>query len=135
MNHSSVPQFEPVPEGTPRPFWSVMIPIYNCPANYRQETLRSILCQDPGAEELQIEVIDNCSSTDDPEAIVHKIGAAPISFHRQPTNVGVVGNCIRRARDHWVHILHGDDTVREDFYARVRHGIKDSPMLARCSSG
>ena len=130
MNHPSVPQFEPVPEGTTRPFWSVMVPIYNCPANYLRETLQSVLCQDPGAEELQIEVIDNCSSTDDPEAIVHEIGAGRISFHRQPANVGVVENCntcIRRARGHWVHILHGDDTVREDFYARARQGIGAFP--------
>ena len=132
MNHSSVPQFEPVPEGTTRPFWSVMIPIYNCPANYLRETLQSVLCQDPGAEELQIEVIDNCSSTEDPEAIVHEIGAGRISFHRQPANVGLVENCntcIRRARGHWVHILHGDDTVREDFYARVRQGIGAFPDI------
>ena len=53
-----------------------------------------------------------------------------ISFHRQPANVGIVENCntcIRRARGQWVHILHGDDTVREDFYARVRQDIEAFP--------
>src|SRR2546423_1107808 len=42
-----------------RPFWSVMIPTYNARADYLEETLRSVLRQDPGPEQMQIEVLDD----------------------------------------------------------------------------
>jgi glycosyltransferase involved in cell wall biosynthesis len=108
----------PVSDGVYRPFWSVMIPNYNC-ANYLTQTLKSILEQDPGAEVMQIEVLDNCSTQDDPEAIVNEIGQGRVSFFRQPKNVGALRNintCIQRARGHWIHILHSDDLVMPGFY-------------------
>ncbi|HEX2889122.1 glycosyltransferase [Vineibacter terrae] len=126
----SPPMIETLPDDGPRPFWSVMIPIYNCPANYLRETLESVLCQDPGTGEMQIEVVDNCSTMGDPEALVREIGRGRVQFHRQPSNLGIVENfntCIRRARGHWVHILHGDDTVRPGFYAHARQGITANP--------
>jgi GT2 family glycosyltransferase len=73
------PQITPVPEGVHRPFWSVMIPTYNC-ANYLAQTLESVLAQDPGPERMQIEVIDDCSTKDDPEAVVREIGKGRVSF-------------------------------------------------------
>ncbi|HKU97895.1 MAG TPA: glycosyltransferase [Vineibacter sp.] len=126
----SIPTIAALPDGTTRPFWSVMIPIYNCPEDYLRETLESVLCQDPGAEEMQIEVVDNCSTTGDPEALVRELGGGRVRFYRQPANLGIVENfntCIRRAQGHWVHILHGDDTVRPGFYARARQGIAANP--------
>ena len=62
----------PVPEGIPRPLLSVMIPTYNC-ANYLRETLTSVLTQDPGVELMQIEVVDDHSTKDDPEAVVREL--------------------------------------------------------------
>jgi hypothetical protein len=121
-----------LPVGLARPFWSVMIPIYNCHEQYLRDTLRSVLCQDPGAAEMQIEVIDNCSSIGDPEAVVREMGGGRIEFYRQPLNLGFSGNfnaCINRARGQWVHILHGDDTVRADFYSRARSGILAHPEV------
>jgi len=125
-----IPTIGPLPEGTSRPFWSVMIPIYNCPEDYLRETLESVLSQDPGPDEMQIEVVDNCSTTGDPEALVRAVGGSRIRFYRQPGNIGMVENfntCIRRAQGQWVHILHGDDTVRPGFYARARQGITANP--------
>ncbi len=66
------PPIPPVPDGEHRPLWSVMIPTYNC-AKYLRETLLSVLAQDPGAEVMQIEVIDDCS-TDNPAAVVEEVG-------------------------------------------------------------
>lgn len=132
ITNLSVPAIAPLPDGTPRPFWSVMIPIYNCPEDYLRETLESVLNQDPGAEDMQIEVVDNCSTTGDPEALVREIGGGRIHFYRQPTNRGMVENfntCIRRAQGQWVHILHGDDTVRPGFYTRARQGIAAHPEV------
>jgi glycosyltransferase involved in cell wall biosynthesis len=119
--------------GGPRPFWSVMIPVYNCDPGYLRETLQSVLDQDPGAAEMQIEVIDNCSTEGDVESLVREIGRGRIDFFRQPTNLGIVGNfnaCIQRSRGQWVQILHGDDIVRPGFYARAGEGIAQHPEAA-----
>jgi glycosyltransferase involved in cell wall biosynthesis len=124
---------EPISQEINRPFWSVMIPTYNR-IKYLEETLRSVLEQDPGANEMQIEVIDNCSTEVDVEAIVKQIGNGRISFYRQPINVGMAGNwnaCINRAKGHWVHILHDDDTVLSGFYETLRAALeKDSSVGA-----
>jgi glycosyltransferase involved in cell wall biosynthesis len=114
-----------------------MVPIYNCPPHYLREALESVLRQDPGPDEMQIEVIDNCSTTGDPEAVVREVGGGRITFRRQSENVGMVANfndCIRHATGHWVHILHGDDTVRPGFYARLRMGIARHPKAGAAFS-
>src|SRR5882724_1332930 len=127
-----LPTVSPLSAGLARPFWSVMIPIYNCREDYLRETLRSVLCQDPGVADMQIEVIDNDSTIGDPEAVIREMGGERIEYHRQPINVGIIENfnaCINRARGQWVHILHGDDTVRSDFYSRARSGIAAHPEV------
>lgn len=127
---SAPPAIAVLQNRTDRPFWSVMIPVYNCPENYLRGTLESVLAQDPGAAEMQIEVLDNCSTEGNTEAIVREVGAGRVAYHRQTSNVGMVENfndCIRRAQGHWVHILHGDDTVRTSFYSHLRQGIEANP--------
>lgn len=112
----------PVPEGEARPLWSVMIPTYNC-ANYLRETLASVLAQDPGLEVMQIEVVDDCSTKDDPKAVVEELGKGRVSFYRQPKNVGYISNfetCLQRSRGHLVHILHGDDCLLDGFYRKMQ---------------
>jgi hypothetical protein len=121
----------PVPAGVARPLWSVMIPTYNC-ARYLRETLASVLAQDPGPGQMQIEVVDDCSARDDPEAVVRELGGDRVGFYRQPQNVGHVRNfetCLLRARGHLVHILHGDDLVRPGFYARLQEAFASHPEI------
>jgi glycosyltransferase involved in cell wall biosynthesis len=99
-----------------------MIPTYNCAA-YLRQTLASVLQQDPGPEAMQIEVVDD-GSTDDPKAVVAELAPSRVGFHRQPANVGAVGNfntCLIRARGELVHLLHGDDWVQEKFYETMAH--------------
>jgi GT2 family glycosyltransferase len=118
----------PVASGTERPLWSVMVPTYEC-AGFLRETLRSVLAQDPGPELMQIEVVDDASS-DDPEAVVRELGEGRVEFFRQPRNVGHVENfntCLRRARGQLVHLLHGDDAVREGFYATMARPFEERP--------
>ncbi len=101
--------------------WSVMIPTYNC-ALYLRETLKSVLSQDPGPANMQIEVVDDCSTNDDPEAVVREVGSGRVGFYRQPKNVGHTRNfdtCLQRSRGHLVHLLHGDDYVRPGFYTKL----------------
>jgi GT2 family glycosyltransferase len=120
-----------VPEGEARPCWSVMIPTYNCAA-YLTETLSSVLAQDPGAEHMQIEVVDDCSTGDDPEAIVRALGSGRVGFHRQPENVGHVENfntCLRRSRGRLVHLLHGDDLVLPGFYETMERAYATAPQI------
>jgi GT2 family glycosyltransferase len=120
----------PVEPGVDRPLWSVMIPTYNC-ASYLRETLESVLAQDPGPERMQIEVVDD-GSVDDPGAVVEEVGRGRVGFHRRPTNGGHVANfnsCIQRARGHLVHVLHGDDMVREGFYAEMERAFTTRPEI------
>jgi len=102
-----------------RPFWSVMIPTYNC-GPFLRRTMESVLAQALGPDVMQIEVVDGCSTKDDPEGMVRDIGGGRIAFHRLPRNQGpahTFNTCIERARGKWVHILHGDDIVFPGFYA------------------
>lgn len=125
------PRIDPLPPGGPRPLFSVMVPVHNH-ADYMRETLRSVVCQDPGPAEMQLEVVDDFSTRDDPESVTREVGGDRIVFSRQPRNLGQAGNfndCIRRARGEWVHILHGDDTVRSGFYARARQAALAHPEI------
>lgn len=112
----------PLSDAEKRPLWSVMIPTYNC-AKYLHETLKSVLAQDPGSDLMQIEVVDDCSTKDDPRAIVQELGQGRVSFYSQPQNVGHIKNfqtCLERSRGKLIHLLHGDDCVREGFYQRMQ---------------
>jgi glycosyltransferase involved in cell wall biosynthesis len=116
-------------EGAGRPRWSVMISTYNC-AGHLEAALSSVLAQDPGPEAMQIEVVDDHSTSDDPEAVVARLGAGRVIFHRQPKNVGVVANlntCLQRSRGELVHLLHGDDLVLDDFYSTLEERLRAHP--------
>ncbi len=121
----------PVADGVARPLWSVMIPTYEC-AGYLRETLAAVLAQDPGADAMQIEVVDDHSTRDDPAAVAAELGAGRVAFHRQPRNVGVTRNfatCLQRSRGHLVHLLHGDDLVRPGFYRALQQGFESSATV------
>jgi hypothetical protein len=121
----------PVPPGVPRPEWSVMIPTYHC-AGYLRETLARVLAQDPGPETMQIEVVDDHSTVDDPEAVVREVGGGRVGFFRQERNVGHTRNfdtCIQRARGRLVHLLHGDDYVLDGFYRTMAAPFARHPEI------
>jgi len=106
-----------------------MIPTYNC-ADYLRETLVSVLAQDPGPAQMQIEVIDDCSTADAPEAVVREIGRGRVGFFRQASNVGHIRNFetgLLRSRGEIVHLLHGDDVVRDGFYAAMERVLDAYP--------
>lgn len=103
-----------------------MIPTFHC-ADYLAETLEGVLAQDPGPEQMQIEVVDDHSTADDPERVVRTVGAGRVAFFRQPRNVGHTMNfdtCIQRSRGRLVHILHGDDGVRPQFYTTMARAFE-----------
>lgn len=126
------PEVEPIADSPARPRWSVMIPTYNC-ARFLRQTLESVLSQDPGPDQMQIEVIDDGSTEDDPEALVREVGGDRVGFFRKPNNQGAVSNfntCIARSRGELVHILHGDDYVLPEFYSQIGQLANDQPDAA-----
>lgn len=113
------PRFEPVKDGRPRPFWSIMMPVYRPQEIFFRLALESVLQQDEGPERMQIEVVDDCSPDVDVEAMVRDIGKGRVAFYRSPKNQGLAGNwntCIARSCGKWVHIFHQDDIVCHGFY-------------------
>ncbi|NJL21215.1 MAG: glycosyltransferase [Leptolyngbyaceae cyanobacterium SM1_3_5] len=114
-----------------RPLWSVMIPTYNC-ADYLRQTLTSVLAQDPGADVMQIQVVDDHSTLDDPEAVVKELGQGRVEFYRQPHNKGYIRNfetCLQRSHGHLVHLLHGDDYVLDGFYQHLQQAFEQHPEI------
>lgn len=115
-------RIEPVGEDVPRPLWSVMIPSFNSVPSYLRQTLASVLAQDPGPAQMQIEVVDDCSNEDDLEALVRECGNGRVSFYRKPVHEGMAAmfnSCIQRSRGQLVHILHSDDYILPGFYQRL----------------
>jgi len=128
------PPIAPVPPGVERPLWSVMIPTFNC-AKYLRQTLESVLAQDPGSEHMQIEVIDDCSTKDNPEVVVREVGKGRVAFYRKQKNAGAIANfntCIERSRGHLVHILHGDDWVEPGFYENLCEAFEQYAEVGIC---
>lgn len=129
--HSYRATLQPVPDAVFRPLWSVMIPTHNC-AEYLRETLASVLAQDLGSDLMQIEVVDDCSTKDDPEAVVKELGQGRVWFYRQPHNLGHTKNfqtCLERSRGKLVHLLHGDDCVRNGFYDKLQRAFEENPEI------
>lgn len=125
------PLISPIEHMGKRPLFSVMIPTYNC-IRYLPDTLESVLVQYGGADNMQVEVVDDCSEDGDVQQLVNRIGKGVINFYRQPENKGSLRNfetCINRAKGHYIHLLHGDDLVKPGFYEEVAslfsnfHGI------------
>jgi glycosyltransferase involved in cell wall biosynthesis len=107
-----------LPVGLPRPRWSVLIPCYNC-AGFLEKTLASVLTQALSTEEMEILVVDDCSTRDDPAEVVERLGKGRVRFLRQSKNVGKVRNFetgLEASRGHLIHQLHGDDLVLPGFY-------------------
>lgn len=126
------PAIETVAGGAVRPLWSVMIPTFNC-ASFLRLTLESVLREGLPPDEMQIEVIDDVSTKDDPEAVVRELGGGRVTFHRKPRNEGIARNfntCIARSCGQLVHILHGDDLVLPGFYAQVAQAARQYPNSA-----
>jgi glycosyltransferase involved in cell wall biosynthesis len=130
------PTILPINDQEPRPNWSVMIPGYNC-NQYLEETIQSVLSQDLGKNEMQIMVVDDCSPDGDLEQIVLSVGKGRVQYYKQSVNVGNLRNfetCLNLARGELIHLLHGDDFVKEGFYQKMQQLMDENPEAgAGCS--
>jgi glycosyltransferase involved in cell wall biosynthesis len=134
---NSPPVIQPLAEDTARPLWSVMIPTFNC-ISFLKKTLESVLIQDYGVANMQIEVIDDCSTDGNIEELVKKIGKGRISFFRQKINVGSLRNfetCLNRSKGKWIHLLHGDDMVKNGFYEEIQYLFKNNSTAGAAFTG
>ncbi|KAF3888907.1 MULTISPECIES: tetratricopeptide repeat protein [Nostocales] len=112
----------------PRPFWSVVIPVYNR-IDYLLESLASVLMQWQGEEEMEILVMDN-GSTPPLFEMVNSLGRGVIRYYRNPENLGVITNHnigIALSRGRWIHVLHDDDCVLPGFYSRLQQNLEACP--------
>ncbi|WP_171815454.1 glycosyltransferase family 2 protein [Stanieria cyanosphaera] len=97
---------------------------------YLEQAIRSVLSQNIGEQEMQIEVVDDCSPLESGQKIaqiVQEVGKGRVTFYHQPQNVGIYNNwntCINRARGRWIHILSDDDLVMPNFYQAYRQQIE-----------
>jgi len=140
-NFSSI-TIEPVPPDIARPIWSVMIPVYNR-TTYLKQAIASVIeqTQEYAVEQVQIELIDNCSTNPEIELLIQRlVKQHKISFYKQPQTVSMIENintCVRRARGHLVHILHDDDLVLPGFYRYLEVAFKQEPSIgaAYCRHG
>ncbi|GHB37162.1 glycosyltransferase [Mongoliitalea lutea] len=118
--------------GDNRPLWSVVIPTFNC-ADFLKLTLDSVLIQDRGPDEMEIIVVDDLSTKDNPESVVKQYGKGRVQFYRQGKNVGKSQNYatgIRLAKGHYIHLLHGDDTIANNFYSSIEKLFEQNPQAS-----
>jgi Glycosyltransferases, probably involved in cell wall biogenesis len=128
------PKIERLPEMDSRPLWSVMIPAYNC-IGYLQEALESVLQQALPEDQMQIEVIDDCSTDGDVGELVRRVGKGRVGYYKKEKNGGSLRNfesCINRALGTYVHILHGDDKIAPGFYTEVASLFEEYPEAGAC---
>src|SRR5690606_32169005 len=103
-----------------------------------QEAMESVLEQALPEDQMQIEVIDDCSTDGDVGELVRRVGKGRIGYFRKEVNGGSLRNfesCINRARGKYVHILHGDDKVMPGFYAEVASLFDEYPEAGACFTG
>lgn len=112
----------------PRPFWTVVIPIYKR-TDYILECLANVLLQWSGETDMEILVIDN-SSTSPLYEWVNSLGGGIVNYYRNAENIGPTNNMnvgISLSRGEWVHVLHDDDSVCPGFYSRLQQSLKNCP--------
>ena len=117
---------DPLPDDGP--MVSVLIPSYNY-SQYIGEAIQSIM--DQTYRNLEIVVIDNCS-TDDSWEVIQEIAGDDkrFSLHRNETNVGILENfrrCFQVANGEFFMVLNADDRVMS------AHAI--SRLVAALTSG
>jgi protein O-GlcNAc transferase len=108
-----------------RPFWSVIVPIYER-TKYLPQSLGSILSQAGGPDDLEILVQDDCSSRDFNELVAGICGGRA-TYRRNPSRRGLYGNvndALARVSGQWIHILHEDDFVEPGFYDTFRRALE-----------
>jgi glycosyltransferase involved in cell wall biosynthesis len=101
-----------------------VIPVYNGEKFIRQ-TLESVAQQTRRPD--RVIVLDNCS-TDGTEQVVKNFKPIACEWIRNPTNIGLFGNCNRALefanQTKYLHLLCADDCIQPEFYARLTRELE-----------
>jgi glycosyltransferase involved in cell wall biosynthesis len=103
---------------------TIAIPVFATPPALLEACLRSIADATGPADEVFV-VVDGPQSPDI-EDVVRRCRAFGFQVVRQPSRVGLVANwnaCLGLGHHEIVHVMHADDAVSPEFYARVRRGM------------
>ncbi|HMP90676.1 MAG TPA: glycosyltransferase [Kiritimatiellia bacterium] len=119
-----------------RPFWSIMIPVYNPDINLLRETIESVFTATSGPDRCQIAMVDD-GSTVSLDTFYEEVASRGVEIYRNRERVGIMGNwnqCLAHARGQWVHLLHQDDRILPDFYRAMEAGIAAVPAIGAAFS-
>ena len=88
---------------------SVMMPTYNY-ARFLDEAIQSVLNQT--YKDFELVIVDNHSTDSTPEVVGKYLSDPRVSYHRNETNLGVVGNwnrCLELANNEYIKFICADD--------------------------
>jgi hypothetical protein len=125
---AAVPKLAPAVAPAARPFWSVVVPLYNR-KTYLKQCLDSVLQQDPGRHDMEILVVDD-ASPNDLSGLVREAGRGRVRYFRNASNLGLYPStnaAIGMTNGRFIHILHDDDWVANGFYGKMREAIEACP--------
>jgi hypothetical protein len=123
-----VARLGPVRNPEARPFWSVIVPLYER-RTYLKQCLDSVLEQDPGPGEMEILVVDDASPSD-LSGLVRDAGRGRVRYLRNASNLGLYPStnaAIEATSGRFIHILHDDDWVENGFYRKMQEAIEACP--------
>lgn len=113
------------------PFWSVVVSAGQAPTARIRQALESVLAQDPGPLQMQIEVVSSAARRAEVAELVHAFAGDRVAVFAAPPEAnepaGYFNAAIQRVRGRWVHILPPDDYVRPDCYDRMARVIQSQP--------
>lgn len=111
-----------------------MIPTWNPKPEFLKEAIDSVLMQDLGNENMQIAVVDDCSTEIDVELQLKNWGYLDrIEYYQNQTQRGIGGNwnvCIDKNRGEWIHILHQDDMVLDGLYRSFTKSLYENKEIS-----
>jgi macrocin-O-methyltransferase TylF-like protien/glycosyl transferase family 2 len=124
----AVARLGPVRNPGARPFWSVIVPLYER-RTYLKQCLDSVLEQDPGLGEMEILVVDDASPSD-LSGLVAEAGRGRVRYLRNASKLGLYPStnaAIEATNGRFIHLLHDDDWVANGFYRKMREAIEACP--------
>jgi glycosyltransferase involved in cell wall biosynthesis len=109
---------------------TTVIPVFNG-ERFLRTTLECLAAQSRRPD--RVVVVDN-GSTDGTPDLVRGFRDIPCEFHRNPSNLGVIGNLNRclefAAGTRFLHLLMADDLVGPEFFARLLPPLSEAPGRA-----
>lgn len=126
------PPIAPLPHGTARPLYSVMLPTRE-PDERLCLAVRTVLAQALPPDSMQIAVVDDASRPGLARRLVRSVDdEGRVEVVEADERRGLAGNwnrAIGLARGRLVHLLHQDDFVLPGFYDRIAHGFTSTPQI------